>query len=224
MKKISENLKNIKEKIVRAAAKSGRDPQSIKLIAVTKTASIDQIKDAFSAGQLDFGENRIQDAKEKIEYFTNYPNIKWHMIGHLQSNKVKAAIDLFQFIHSVDSFSLACEINRRASQKGNVMPVFIEVNISEEKSKYGIFKEELPKLIEDIKNLPSINLLGLMAMAPFTENPANSRPYFRNLADIGKIYGLKELSMGTSQDFEVAIEEGATIIRVGREMFGESSK
>lgn len=219
MSKIPDNIKNLNLRIKKAAEKSGRDPKNIKLVAVTKTASTDQIKDAFSAGQLDFGENRIQDAKEKIEYFTNYPNIKWHMIGHLQSNKVKAAVNLFQFIHSVDSFSLSYEINKRALQMGIVMPVFIEVNIAEENSKYGIFKEVLPKLIDDIRNLSSINLLGLMAMAPFSENPENSRSYFRMLAEMARIYGLKEISMGTSQDFEVAIEEGATIIRVGREVF-----
>lgn len=224
MTNMSKNIITIKERIARAVQRSKGDLKRIKLIAVTKTASIEQIKEAMQEGINNFGENRVKPAKEKIKYFSDIPTIMWHMIGHLQSNKVKDAVPLFNFIHSVDSISLASEINKRCAEIGIIMPIFIETNIAAENSKYGIYLDDLPKFLGEIKKLQSIKPIGLMTMPPFTENPENSRIYFKELAEAGKKYGLQELSMGTSQDFEVAIEEGATIIRVGREVFGESSK
>ena len=220
VERIKQNIENVRKRIDEAAKRAGRNASEITLVAVTKTASLKQVKEAVEAGIIDFGENRVQVAKEKVKYFSDISNINWHMIGHLQTNKVKDAVKIFKVIHSVDSIKLAKEINKEAGKLNFTIPVFIEVNVSGEQSKFGIKPEEIHKLREIIDDLEYVKVKGLMTMAPFFSDPQMSRPYFKRLFQLAEEEGLKELSMGMSDDFDVAIEEGATIIRVGRAIFG----
>ncbi|MDW7973611.1 MAG: YggS family pyridoxal phosphate-dependent enzyme, partial [Thermodesulfovibrio sp.] len=203
-----------------AALRVGREPDDIKLIAVTKSQPVDKIKEAIDYGLRIFGENRVQEAKIKIAELKNF-NIQWHMIGHLQTNKVKDAVNLFEVIHSVDSEKLAKFIDKEAEKRGKIQRVLIQVKLSEEDTKYGIKEEEVEKLIEVCLNLKNIKVEGLMTIPPYFENPEDVRPYFKKLRQIRdelnrKGYDfIKELSMGMSNDFEVAIEEGATMVRIG---------
>lgn len=224
---IASNINIIKQRIAAAALRCGRDPHSVKLMAVTKTVLLDHIREAISAGISMFGENYVQEAKEKIALLGQYA--QWHMIGHLQTNKAKYAVKLFGYVHSIDRWELAQELNKRAGLIGRKLNILIEVNISGEESKSGIPADKVPALIKQITGLENLAIRGLMTMAPFSNNPENSRPYFaalRNLRDdltreiIAGIQ-MEELSMGMTDDFEVAIEEGATIIRIGRAIFGE---
>lgn len=224
---IAANISAIKHRIAAAAARSGRDPDSIKLLAVTKTVSPSYVNQAIDAGIFMFGENYVQEAKEKIAMIKK--DVQWHMIGHLQTNKAKYAVKLFDYIHSVDRIDLAVELDKKAGQIDRRINILIEVNVSGEKTKNGIPADAAITLINDISILQNIAVRGLMTMAPYSANPEDARPYFRalrNLRDsiISKgITGthLEELSMGMTDDFEVAIEEGATIIRIGRAIFGE---
>lgn len=224
---IAANISAIKHKIAAAAARSGRDPDSIKLLAVTKTVSPSYVNQAIDAGIFMFGENYVQEAKEKIAMIKK--DVQWHMIGHLQTNKAKYAVKLFDYIHSVDRIDLAVELDKKAGQIDRRINILIEVNVSGEKTKNGIPADAAITLINDISMLQNIAVRGLMTMAPYSANPEDARPYFRalrNLRDsiISKgITGthLEELSMGMTDDFEVAIEEGATMIRIGRAIFGE---
>ncbi len=218
---ISANIRSVKEDILRAAEKVGRDPDHITLMAVTKGVSPDGIKEAMEEGIADFGENRVQEASEKITYFSGSRDIRWHMIGHLQTNKARTAVSLFNKIHSVDTLKLAAKINDAALESKKIIPVYIELNISGEQSKYGARPSDLNVLLEKMREMPALSLEGFMTMAPFSEDPQNSRGYFREMSVLAKYHGLKGLCMGMSQDFIVAIEEGATIIRVGRAIFGE---
>lgn len=220
MSDIAANIKNIRDRVSSSCARAGRDCRSVKIIAVTKTASIEQIKDAVSEGINDFGENRVQQAVNKIDSLKDF-NIRWHMIGHLQSNKVKQSLELFHLIHSLDSISLAGEIDKRAKEKGLLINALIEVNVSGEAAKYGVKINDVSKLHSQIKEFESLKVIGLMTMPPFSVNAQDSRIYFRKLKEIADEEKLEQLSMGTSQDFEVAIEEGATIIRIGREIFNK---
>jgi len=215
------NIKEVRRRINEAAERAGRDPKGITLIAVTKTAAVDQVKEAIDSGVTDFGENRVQAAKEKISCLSGFPDIKWHMIGHLQTNKVKQAALLFDAVHSVDSLRLAKELSLKAIEVQKTMPVFIEVNVSGEETKYGIKEGEAEGLIEESRRLGGLELKGLMTMAPFSDDPEASRPYFRSLKLKAESLKLKELSMGMSGDFEVAIEEGATIVRIGSAIFNK---
>src|SRR3989338_3399278 len=221
---ISANIKDIIHRIKLAVERAGRKEESVKLIAVTKTVDVVRIKNAITAGITIIGENRVQEAREKYKEIGS--KVEWHLIGHLQTNKVKYIFDIFTLIHSVDSLQLSEEINKRAVNRGIKTDILIEVNLSGEKTKFGILPESAIGLIKDISSFKNININGLMTIPPFSESPEDSRKYFRMLRmlrdDIEQEgIGMKELSMGMSGDFEVAIEEGATMVRIGTAIFGE---
>ncbi len=223
---IALNINKIRKRIAQAAARAGRSPDDIKLMAVTKTVSPERVKEAITAGIDLFGENYVQEAKEKIAALGK--NVKWHMIGHLQTNKAKYVVRLFDCVQSVDRIELAQELDKRARPAGCKLNVLIEVNVSGEQSKSGVGIVDAPQLAKNVALLENISVRGLMTMPPYFENPEEARPYFRALREIALqidrmgISGvsMKELSMGMTDDFEVAIEEGATIVRVGRAIFG----
>ena len=224
---IAANISTIRQRIVAAAARSQRTPESIKLLAVTKTVSPLSIGKAIEAGISMFGENYVQEAKEKIAAIEK--SIQWHMIGHLQTNKAKYAVKLFDYIHSVDRIDLARELDKKARLTGRKINILIEVNVSGEKTKDGIPANDAINLIKNVSQSENLSVRGLMTMAPFLANPEDARPYFsalRNLRDNITREGItgihmEELSMGMTDDFEVAIEEGATIVRIGRAIFGK---
>jgi len=221
---IKENLLRVMERIERAARKVGRDPEEIKLVAVSKTVETARIKEAIEAGVAILGENYVQEAQKKIEEIGR--PVSWHFIGHLQSNKAKYAIRLFDMIHSLDSISLAEELNRKAEQADLVIKVMIEVNLSKEATKFGTDEEMVLNLAKRIQNLSHLSLEGLMTMPPYFDSPEMSRPYYIVLRELKErmVKGgipMKELSMGMSNDFEIAIEEGATYVRVGTAIFGQ---
>jgi pyridoxal phosphate enzyme (YggS family) len=223
MPTIKENLLRVRERIEKAARKAGRDPNEIKLVAVSKTVETLRIKEAILAGVTILGENYVQEAQKKIEEIGR--PVSWHFIGHLQSNKAKYAIRLFDMIHSLDSASLAEELNRRAEQAGRVMKVMIEVNLSKEATKFGTDEEMMLNLAKRIQTLNHLSLEGLMTMPPYFDSPEMSRPYYIALRELKEKMAkegipMKELSMGMSNDFEIAIEEGATFVRVGTAIFG----
>lgn len=223
MSTIGENFLRVKERIERPARASGRDPREIKLVAVSKTVEPARIREAIEAGASILGENYVQEAQKKIEVMGR--PVAWHFIGHLQSNKAKVGVQLFDVIHSLDSVHLAEELNRRAVQSDRVLQVLIEVNLAREVSKFGTDEEKLFALARKVKELDHLSLEGLMTMPPFFETPEESRPYFvelRKWKERMEREGIpiKELSMGMSNDFEIAIEEGATYVRVGTAIFG----
>jgi pyridoxal phosphate enzyme (YggS family) len=223
MSVVRENLLRVMERIERAAQRAGRNPKEIKLVAVSKTVETDRIREAIDAGACIFGENYVQEAQAKIEALGR--RVAWHFIGHLQSNKAKFAIRLFDMVHSVDSLSLAEELNRRAETAGQTLGVLIEVKLSEEATKFGTEEEGVFRLAGRIKDLSHLSLKGLMTMPPFFDSPEMSRPYFvrlRLLKDrmMGSGLPVADLSMGMSADFEIAIEEGATYVRIGTAIFG----
>ena len=221
----AENLNSIQQRIGAACARAGRDVSSVTLLAVSKTHSPETIREAVEAGQLMFGENKIQEAKAKIPLCPG--RARWQFIGHLQSNKVRDAVELFEMIQGVDSLAIAQEISKRAVQAAKTMPILLEVNVAGEASKFGYKPEQLLAELNELNALPKIEIHGLMAIPPFTPVPEKARPYFQRLrelkAECEKILGVPfpQLSMGMSGDFEVAIEEGATIVRVGTALFGE---
>jgi PLP dependent protein len=273
---VAENIANIKRQIAVAAARCGRDPHSIKLMAVTKTVPPERISEAVDAGITMLGENYVQEAKDKIAIFYDQVAIKnstssaavqkcldarraktesrgvyentssddvcgatqqmsvfqqpqWHMIGHLQTNKAKYAVHLFDYIHSVDRWELAKELDKRAGIANHHLNILIEVNVSGEETKDGIPATGALSLIEQVAPLPNLTIRGLMTMAPYSDNPENSRPYFAALRKLKNEIAaqsilrvqMEELSMGMTDDFVVAIEEGSTIVRIGRAIFGE---
>ena len=226
MEIIKKNLEIINEKIKNAALKVNRNPEEIKLVAVTKTATIEQIKKAISTGIKIIGENKVQEAKEKYQILST--DIEWHLVGHLQTNKVKYAIEIFDLIHSVDSIKLAKEIDKRSLQFGMITNVLVEVNVSGEETKYGIKPEEVKLFLKEISEFSRIKVRGLMTIAPMAEDTEEVRPYFRKLRELFKEIKIKSiknikmdyLSMGMTEDFEVAIEEGANMVRIGRGIFG----
>lgn len=224
---IKNNIEYIKEKISTVAKKSGRNASDILLLAVTKTVTVDKIKVAMDYGLNDLGENKVQELISKYDKLADGCN--WHLIGHLQTNKVKYIIDKVKMIHSVDSEKLALEINNRAEQHGKIMDILLEVNIANEESKFGVKPEEIYGLIEKLKVLPNIKVKGLMTIAPLVNNVENNRKYFKLLyklfVDIkdrkNDNIDMKYLSMGMTNDYEIAIEEGANIVRIGTGIFGE---
>jgi hypothetical protein len=223
MSAVKENLLRVTERIEEAARKVGRDPQEIKLVGVSKTVETDRIKEAIEAGITILGENYVQEAQKKIEEIGQ--PVSWHFIGHLQSNKAKYAIRLFDMIHSLDSVSLAEELNRRAEQADRMMKVMIEVNLSKEATKFGADEGWVLSLAKRIQNLHHLSLEGLMTMPPYFDSPEMSRPYYIALRELKERMAkegipMKELSMGMSNDFEIAVEEGATYVRVGTAIFG----
>ena len=215
---IAANLADVRGRMARAAERAGRDPATIRLIAVSKTFDAATVVEALHAGVTDLGENRVQEAAEKIPAVSAAgANATWHLIGPLQTNKAKSAVLLFDVIHSVDSLHLAEEISRRAVRP---VPVLLEVNVGAEASKFGTAVADVPELVRGVGGLPNLELRGLMTVAPFVVDPEEVRPVFRTLRALRDRLGLAELSMGMTGDFEVAIEEGATMVRIGRAIFG----
>jgi PLP dependent protein len=221
---LQDNLDLIQQRIRAAFNRCDREPNSVTLLAVTKTQPPEIVSAADELGLLMFGENKVQEAKAKIPLCSG--KLRWHFIGHLQSNKCRDAVQLFQMIQSVDSLSLAQEINKRADEAAKTMPVLLEVNLAGEASKFGYQPEQLLAELKEINSLPRIEILGLMTVPPWSPNAENSRPHFRRLRELKEqaetVLGapLPHLSMGMSGDFEVAIEEGATIVRIGTALFG----
>ena len=224
---IRQNIESIEERICSACERAGRDRSEVNLICVTKTKPEDMLLEAYEAGQRDVGENKVQEICRKKPGLPG--DIRWHMIGHLQRNKVKQLIGKTVMIHSVDSLRLAETISAEAVKAGIVMPVLIEVNMADEESKYGVSPRDACELVRDASALEGIRIKGLMTIAPYTEDPDSNRPYFAGLRELAVDIGQKcidnvsmgVLSMGMTGDFEVAIEEGATHIRVGTGIFGE---
>jgi hypothetical protein len=222
---VYDNFLKVNERILQACKRSGRDPQEIKLVAITKSVAIKQVKEAVDAGCRLFGENYVQEAREKIKKI-KLPSVKWHFTGHLQKNKAKDAVGLFDMIHSVDKLGLAKELNKRTEEP---LKVLMQINIGDEKTKGGVSINEAPEFAREIGKLNNIVLKGLMIIPPYHEDAEMTRPYYTTIRSVAErinreqIPGvvLSELSMGMSHDFEVAIEEGATFIRVGRALFGE---
>ena len=225
---LKDRLESVLERIQAAATGSGRDPSAVRLVAVSKTVPAEKVIEAVEAGVETLGENYVQEARTKIEALAALP-VAWHYIGHLQSNKAKYVVKLFDLIHSVDSFKLARELNKQAAKVGKVQPILIQVNIAEESTKSGVSEQDTINLIESVRPLNNLAVKGLMTMPPYFNAPDKVRPFFaalRNLRD--RIEGLNlenvamdELSMGMTGDFEVAIAEGATLVRVGTAIFGE---
>lgn len=227
---IASNLAGVRERIAAACARSGRDPATVTLIAVTKTWPAETVAEVIAAGATDLGENRVQEAVAKaseVELATrpsggtaegNLASPKWHLIGHLQTNKVRDALGVFRYIHSVDSEKLLLAISKAAVTPVNV---FLEVNVAGEESKFGLRADEVPAMVALARSLHDIRLTGLMTVAPRVANPEEVRPVFRRLAQLAREHALPHLSMGMTEDFEIAIEEGATHVRVGRAIFGE---
>jgi hypothetical protein len=224
---VKANIERIRRAIADAALRASRKASDVRLMAVTKTVDDERIVEAIEAGVDIIGESYVQEAKRKIEKMGR--NIEWHMIGYLQSNKVKYAVRLFDMIHSVDRMDLAVELDRRSRAQNITMKVLIEINISGEKTKSGVTYKEAVQLVKDISSLENLSIQGLMTMAPWFDNPEEARPYFAALRELrDRIINdninhvqMQELSMGMSGDYEIAVEEGATIVRVGRSIFGE---
>jgi len=224
---IKENLLRVMERIEKAAQGVGRNPEEINLVAVSKTVESARIKEAIEAGVSILGENYVQEAQKKIEEIGG--SVSWHFIGHLQSNKAKYAVSLFDMIHSLDSISLAEELDRRAEKEGRTMNAMIEVNLSGEATKFGAEEARAFDIARRVLNLSHLSLVGLMTMPPYFDDPRLSRPYYIRLRElkekmIKEGIPLRELSMGMSNDFEIAIEEGATFVRVGTAIFGARKK
>jgi pyridoxal phosphate enzyme (YggS family) len=218
MTDVSGNISRIRERIQSAARRSGRSTDSIKLIAVTKTVLSEKIREAVRCGITDIGENRLQEALLKRDSLAS-ESLTWHFIGHLQTNKAKKVVENFDWVHSIDRLDLAEALSRHASSRPP-LPVLIEVKLQEESNKSGASEAELPQLISSVKALPNLQLRGLMAIPPPVENPELARPFFRRLHKLAQDSDLPELSMGMTGDFEVAVEEGATMLRIGTGLFG----
>jgi pyridoxal phosphate enzyme (YggS family) len=216
---IEQNIQKLQQRIARACEKAGRSPAEVTLVAVSKTVEADVIEAAFNAGLRHFGENRVQEAVPKIEQLRKFkPDIVWHMVGHLQTNKAKTATSIFDIIHSVDSLRLAEVLNNCSPKK---LRVLIQVNVAGEATKSGFALTEVDEAVRQISRLQNLEIEGLMTIAPLVENAEEVRPVFRQLRQLRDAVGLKHLSMGMTDDFEVAIEEGATLVRIGRAIFGE---
>ncbi len=214
---VAQRLEQVRERIAAACQRAGRSPREVSIVAVAKGFPPEAIREAWEAGVRHLGENRVQEALAKRPHLQDLP-LTWHMVGHLQTNKVKAALELFDIIQSVDSLRLAQELDRRASRP---VPVLLEVNVAGEASKFGFSPDELPHVWPRLRDLPNLEVRGLMTVAPIADDPEAVRPVFRRLREMAEALGLRELSMGMSDDFEVAIEEGATMVRLGRAIFGE---
>lgn len=224
---IRENIAETEEKIREACRRAGRDSQEVSLIAVSKTKPVGMLREAYEAGVRDFGENKVQELMEKIPVLPE--DIRWHMIGHLQRNKVKYIVGKVWMIHSVDSLELAKEISKEAVKQQVTVRILLEVNVAEEESKFGVTVQEVCALAEEVSKLPGIRVEGLMTIAPYTEKPEENRIYFKQLKQLSvDIYdknidnvSMNVLSMGMTGDYSVAVEEGATYVRVGTGIFGE---
>jgi pyridoxal phosphate enzyme (YggS family) len=224
---LAARLAQVQDNIVRAAKKAGRDPSEVTLVAVSKTKPVSILEEAYDIGVRVFGENRVQELTEKMDRLP--PDVKWHMIGHLQKNKVKYLVGKTTLIHSVDTYDLGEEISRQAVKKGVIADVLIEVNVGKEESKFGVSAANVEYLAIKLGQLPGIHVKGLMTVAPFVEDPEDNRKIFAELANLAVDIERKNidnvnmnvLSMGMTGDYQVAVEEGATIVRVGTGIFGE---
>lgn len=224
---IGERIEQVKRRIAAAARRAGRDAGDVELVAVTKTVPVSRIKEAVETGLMAFGENRVQEASDKIALLRSFP-VRWHLIGHLQTNKSKLAVELFDLIHSLDSVKLAASLDRHGTSLGKRVRALIEVNLGDEPGKSGLLEPELLPLLQACRGLEYLNVQGVMAIPPFRSDPQDIRPYFRRLRELRDraasaypSFDLRHLSIGMSHDFEVAIEEGATIVRIGTAIFGE---
>jgi PLP dependent protein len=228
MPSIAENLERVRAQIAQAAAKAGRSSDDVELVAISKTHEAEKVREAVEAGQTLFGESRVQEARVKIPELPS--NLRWHFVGHLQKNKIRHALPLFELIHSVDSLALAEDINRIAEDVGLHPRVLIEVNVAGEGSKFGFTPEKLRAEMEALLALPRLSILGLMTIPPIAEEAEASRKYFTELRQLRDRVqtefhvDLAQLSMGMTQDYAVAVEEGATLVRVGTAIFGERSR
>lgn len=224
---LCENLKKVEGNVEAACRKAGRSRDEVTLIAVSKTKPVEMLSTIYNQGIRDFGENKVQEMCDKMEQLPS--DIRWHMIGHLQTNKVKYIVGHTTLIHSVDSLHLAKEIEKQAEKKDVTVDILVEVNIAEEESKFGIHKEETYELVRQIAVLPHVHICGLMTIAPYVENPEDNRMYFRGIRQLSVDIAeqnidnvdMDVLSMGMTGDYMVAIEEGATMVRVGTGIFGE---
>lgn len=224
---IRENLRQVEENIRKACESAGRAREEVTLIAVSKTKPLELIEEAYAIGERNFGENKVQEINAKYPVLPK--DIKWHLIGHLQRNKVKYIIDKVSLIHSVDSVRLAEQIQAEAEKSGNIMNILIQVNVSGEDTKFGIREEETENIVREIAKFPNVHIKGLMTIAPFTDEPETNRKYFKKLKQLSVDIMKKNidnvsmdcLSMGMTGDYQVAIEEGATLVRVGTGIFGE---
>ncbi len=214
----------MEDRIRNALVRCGRKRSEITLVAVSKKFSAESIREAYRAGLRNFGENYVQEFAEKGPLLDDLPDARFHLIGHLQSNKARLACDLFQIIQTADTPKLLGRLNSAAEEKGRSLDVMLEIKLGNEESKSGASPEEIPSLLAEAARCPYLNLLGLMTIPPWSEDPESSRPYFQQLRELARQYGLANLSMGMSADFEVAIEEGSTFIRVGTALFGPRPK
>ena len=219
MPDVRDNLERVRERIARAAERAGRRPEDVLLIGVSKTVDVDRIRAALAAGLRALGENRVQEAKSKVAELGR-STAAWHLIGHLQTNKVKDALELFDVIHSLDRMELAHELERRAATRELAVEAMVQVNVAGEASKGGFAPDTVGQALEAIAKLAHVKVTGLMAIPPEAERPEDARPWFRRLRELAERHGLARLSMGMSGDFEVAVEEGATMVRVGTAIFG----
>jgi pyridoxal phosphate enzyme (YggS family) len=228
MSSIAENLARVRDQIAQVAAKANRNADDVELVAISKTHDAAKVREAVEAGQTLFGESRVQEARVKIPELPS--NSRWHFVGHLQKNKIRHALPLFELIHSVDSLALAQDINRIAEEDGLHPRVLLEVNVAGEGSKFGFTPEKLREDLENLLALPRLSILGLMTIPPIAEEAEASRKYFVQLRELRDRLqtefhvDLAQLSMGMTQDFAIAVEEGATLVRVGTAIFGERSK
>jgi hypothetical protein len=228
MNAIATNIRSIRERVAQAAASCGRRPEEIVLLAVSKTVPAESISQAADAGLFQFGENRVQEAEGKIAYFRNIRKLEWHLVGHLQTNKARRAVELFDVIHSLDSLKLAAKLNQASLETGKVLSVLVQVDLSQEETKFGADPAEIRTIAEALSNFRGLRLDGLMTIPPFTEDPERARPYFARLRQLKETMeseqpgclGKGHLSMGMSHDFTQAIREGATMLRIGTAIFG----
>ena len=219
---VAEQLTRVRERMAAACRRAGRSPDEVTLVGVSKGVPAQRVAEAYAAGLQDMGENRVQEAADKIEALAAQGvRPRWHLVGHLQTNKAKTVTGLFAILHSVDSVRLAQALSRRAREP---LPILLEVNVAQEASKFGFTPQEVASALRSIVDLPNLDVRGLMTIAPQTDQPESVRPVFQRLRELRDELGLRELSMGMTNDFEVAIEEGATMVRVGRAIFGERAK
>jgi pyridoxal phosphate enzyme (YggS family) len=228
MTEIAENLRDVRERIARAATAAGRSPDEVQLVAVSKTFPVASISEAISAGQTCFGENRVQEAEPKIRHFHGEHRVEWHLVGHLQSNKARKACELFDVIHSLDSIRLAQRISQACLELNKNISLLLQVDLGREETKSGADPEQVRGIIEAVSTLNGIRLDGLMTLPPLFDDPERTRPYFSQLRELlhtleaerPGCLGRRHLSMGMSHDFETAIQEGATMVRIGTSIFG----
>jgi PLP dependent protein len=227
---IAERVAAVRERIARAAERAGRRPEEVTLVAVSKTFPATAVREAFAAGQRDFGENKVQEAEEKAPALADLDGLRWHLVGHLQSNKARKAAALFDCIHSVDDAALGPRLEKAAAQLRKTLPVLVQVDLASEATKFGLPEDRLFTALEMLRGLKAVRVEGLMVLPPYAADPERSRPWFRRLRDLrdrarqrNLLLG-DHLSMGMSHDLEAAVEEGSTLVRVGTAIFGDRGK